>query len=233
MNGKIIGVGIGPGDPDLVTLRAIHVLREAHVVVAPRAREDTDSLALRIAKNHIGDSCEIREVCFPMTKDENTLNSSWKNAAQEILTLAQHGKTVAFITLGDAMLYSTWGYVLREVRELDPHVSVSTVPGITAMAACAAQIGEPLAEGDTPLLVWPGNPSAQIPLKNTNCVFMKASRHLKKIESIVEANEGKCVALRNCCLPNQEITHDLSMWQNDTQYFTTVLSWCARGEKMK
>jgi precorrin-2/cobalt-factor-2 C20-methyltransferase len=169
-----------------------------------------------------------------MTKDAAILKNAWQSAAQELISLAHNGKTVVFLTLGDALLYSTWGYVLAEIKSLAPNIPVQSVPGITAMAACAAEAEKPLAEGSSPLIIWPGEPPKSMPLHSAGTfVFMKASRHLKTIENLAEQNNKECVAVRNCCLPNQGITRNLSSWENDTEYFTTVLCFPSKKENSR
>lgn len=161
-----------------------------------------------------------------MTEDRATLEAAWEEAATTLLRLAAEAPPVAFLTLGDALLYSTWSYVLAAVQRLAPDVAVETVPGITAMAACAAALGRPLAEGRDPLLVWPDAPpadSAALLEVSPNIVFMKASRHLGALADLADAEGAEAFAVRRASQPDATTTTDLRSWVSGKEYFTTVL----------
>jgi precorrin-2/cobalt-factor-2 C20-methyltransferase len=222
----IYGIGVGPGDPRLLTLRAVEVLQVVGAVLVPRSREDRESLALAIARPHLPPTCEVLEAVFPMTERRETLEAAWTTAAELMLARAAQGQPIAFLTLGDAMLYSTWSYLLAALRRLHPDLVVETVPGITAMSACAAAAGVPLAEGRAPLLVWPDAPPADpgaLFALAPNVVFMKAARHLDALARAAEAHGARAVAARRCSLPEQALTADLRAWTDAGEYFTTVL----------
>lgn len=224
--GVIHGVGVGPGDPGLLTVRAVEVLRGAGAVLAPAPRRGGESLALAIARPHLPAGCDVHTAHFPMTERRDELREAWDEAAALLLRLAAAGAPVAFITLGDAMLYSTWSYLLAAVLRLAPDADVRTTPGVTAMSACAAAVGRPLAEGREPLLVWPDEPPADagglLDLA-PNVVFMKAGRHLPALAAAAERSGADAVAVRRASRPDEASTADLRDWSADREYFTTVL----------
>jgi len=226
VSGPIFGVGVGPGDPRLLTVRAVEVLRASGAVVAPASRLGGESLAHSIARPHLLESGAVHAAHFPMTEDRDVLAAAWDDAATTLLRLAAAGSPAAFITLGDAMLYSTWSYVLAALRRLAPRAAVETIPGVTAMAACAAAVGRPLAEGREPLLVWPDAPpddcGALLELA-PNLVFMKAGRHLSALAEAAERAGAEAVAVRRASQVGASTTGDLREWSNDREYFTTVL----------
>jgi len=226
-NGRavIYGVGVGPGDPGLLTVRAVEVLQHVTAVMTPAPKRGGESLACDIARMHLPPECAVVHGHFPMTEDPETLRTAWDEAAAELLRLAA-APPVAFITLGDAMLYSTWSYLLTAIRRLAPDVAVETVPGVTAMAACAAAVGRPLAEGRDPLLVWPDEPPADpAALLDVapNLVFMKAGRHLDALADLADASGAEAVAVRRASQERGAFTADLRSWASDREYFTTVL----------
>ena len=224
--GTIFGVGVGPGDPALLTLRAVEVLQRVSAVMAPRAKQEGGSLALSIARPHLPASCAVLEAIFPMTEDQSVLAHAWDDAAAMLLIRARQGEDVAFLTLGDAMLYSTWSYVLQAIRRQDRDIEVVTVPGITAMSACAAVLNRPLAEGRAPLLVWPDAPPvdiAQLLQLAPNIVFMKAARYLKSLATFADEQGASAVAVQRCTLAEQQVIRKLHEAPETLNYFTTVL----------
>jgi precorrin-2/cobalt-factor-2 C20-methyltransferase len=224
--GTILGVGVGPGDPGLLTVRAVEALHRAGAVVAPAPRRGGDSLALSIARPHLREDCDVHTAHFPMTEDLEVLASVWDEAAATLLRLAADGRPTAFITLGDAMLYSTWSYVLAAVRRADADADVQTIPGVTAMSACAAAVGRPLAEGRDPLLIWPDEPpadAADLLRLAPNVVFMKADGHLENLADVAEKAGAQAVAVRRASQSAARVTDDLRAWTRQRDYFTTVL----------
>lgn len=222
----IYGVGVGPGDPGLLTVRAVEVLQQVTAVMTPAPKRGGESLAYDIARTHLPATCAVVHGHFPMTEDAETLRAAWDEAAAGLLRLAAAAPPVAFITLGDAMLYSTWSYLLTAIRRLAPDVAVETVPGVTAMAACAAAVGRPLAEGRDPLLVWPDEPPADpaaLLEVAPNLVFMKAGRHLDALADLADASGAEAVAVRRASQDRGASTGDLRSWAGDREYFTTVL----------
>ena len=136
--GILYGLGVGPGDPELITLRAARVLNSVDIVFAAASTKNSYSLAISIAKPHIPDLTPIRMLRFPMTRDKKETQKAWKDHALTIIKELKQGYNVAFITLGDPMTYSTYGYILKTIQTLAPHQPVISIPGITSYQASAA-----------------------------------------------------------------------------------------------
>jgi precorrin-2/cobalt-factor-2 C20-methyltransferase len=154
-NGTLYGVGVGPGDPGLITVKGRDVIGACRHVFAPKARIKAESLALQIAGRYASAGAHIHEVVFPMVEDESVLERHWNECAAEIVALLAAGDDVCFLTLGDTLLYSTHIYLVRAVKALAPAAAVVNVPGVNAYSAAAALTGFPLGEGKRPLLVIP------------------------------------------------------------------------------
>ncbi len=153
--GTLHGVGVGPGDPKLLTLQAVETLRAVDVifhVVGPRSRE---SISLKI----VGSLADCRDKCealvFSMSTDTKERAASVKQAALRVVELLREGKSCAFTTIGDPLIYSTFGYLQREVRAELPEAQINVIPGITAFQAAAARSGEVLVEDEEILTVVP------------------------------------------------------------------------------
>lgn len=153
--GKFYGVGVGPGDPELLTLKAVRVLEGVDVVCTPRSTEEKESVALSIAQRVLKRDCKVIEPLFPMVKDPEILERHWDEAVRMIYEELRESRDVAFITLGDPLFYSTYAPLLRRVRERYPEVEIETVPGITSFSACMAHLNTPLVEGDEKLTILP------------------------------------------------------------------------------
>ena len=157
MSGTLWGIGIGPGDPELLTVKAARLLGQARHVIAPVARVKSESLALAIARPHLNPQATIHEREFPMTRDQEQKRARWREAAAHAIALLESGEDVFFPTLGDPSLYSTWIYLARAVQELSPTAKICTVPGITSFCAAAAACGVPLAEEGQILTIVPAS----------------------------------------------------------------------------
>jgi precorrin-2/cobalt-factor-2 C20-methyltransferase len=154
MNGPVLyGVGVGPGDPELVTLQGVRVLREAEVVFVPVADTGEQGRAERIVVAHV--TTPPRRLVFALT-DESARDGAWDAAGREVAgAFAAGAGSVAFATIGDPNIYSTFTYLAATVRTLVPDLRVATVPGITAMQSLAATSGTVLVEGRESLALMP------------------------------------------------------------------------------
>lgn len=152
---KIYCVGCGPGDPELLTVKAVNLIKSAEVIFAPTAREGKPSIALSVVNQYIDKSTKTASLVFPMIKDKESLKDYWKRNADEIATAVKGGKKVVYLTVGDPALYSTWIYIHRELRRNHPDVEVEIVPGVAAMFAIANKAKISLAEGEETVAVVP------------------------------------------------------------------------------
>lgn len=153
----LIGVGVGPGDPELVTVKGIRILRAADVVLVPVMGEDVPGRAEATVRAHV-EAARIRKVVFALTESAPRARreDAWDAAAAAVVAAFDGGAaTVAFATLGDPNVYSTFTYLAASVRALRPDVVVETVPGITAMQDLAARSATVLCEGSESLALLP------------------------------------------------------------------------------
>lgn len=152
----IYAVGVGPGDPELLTRKAERILRSADVILAPVSNPAEASVALETIREFIGEGRqEVIVHQFPMTSDKARLIPAWQEAATLIAAHAEAGRSVAFVTIGDPLFYSTFIYLLRILREQWPQLPLEIVPGISSINAAAAQASLPLVEGDEKMVVVP------------------------------------------------------------------------------
>ena len=238
MAGKVIGIGVGPGDPELITVKAVKALKTADVICVPKAHADTPSMALAMVKHILQEReslPEVLELVFPMTKDELGLKRAWAANANIVAERAKNGETVAFITLGDPMFYSTFVYLCQSMKEECPDVRLEIIPGITSLTACAASSKVPLAEKNEAVAVIPSafDPKqiGEIAKYADNLVFMKGAQRLKELVPILKNSgftENSTVALvRRCTMPEENVIvgklGDVQNWDIHEDYFSMTI----------
>jgi len=192
MKGKLFGIGVGPGDPELITVKAVNVLKEVAVVCVPQAMPGKPSLALKIAQDYLSEDIEILELVLPMTANQDELERAWQDAGLKILEQLEKGKNVAFLTLGDPSIYSTYSYVSKVIKRKAPYIEIETIPGITSFSLAAAKAGVPLVEKDESLMILPvGDRQALLDslVGESNVVLMKISRDFDFVVDALENSE--------------------------------------------
>ncbi|PRX29846.1 precorrin-2 C20-methyltransferase /cobalt-factor II C20-methyltransferase [Orenia metallireducens] len=213
MAGRLYGLGIGPGDPELLTLKAKRILEEVDLICTPQSSKDKRSVALNIVEEVVDCQGRVKYLLFPMTNDRAKLRLAWDRAAEEIIELLESGQDVAFITLGDPLLYSTYIYILERVREKE--FEVETVPGITSINACSARLNLPLAEGKEKVMIIPTaydcDDLAEILTSYENVVLMKVSKNYEEIVRMLEKLDlvENGVFISRCGQDGEFITRDL------------------------
>ena len=235
-SGHLYLVGVGPGDPELMTYKAARLLDAARVWAVPKARRNGSSSALRIASQVVpGNGRTVLELCFPMQKvflgreADQLLIDAWGSAADRVITHLDRGEDVAFPTIGDATLYSTAFYLLAMIKERRPDTRVTVVPGITAMAACAASQSSPLALGDDVLAVVPAafedDRLRQILTSLDAVVLMKVHRRLDTLIDLLEelGLVDQAVLTERSGLPGERVYTDVRAARGrELHYFSTM-----------
>ncbi len=235
--GRLYLVGVGPGDPELMTCKAVRVLENAPVWIAPKARVNGSSSALQIAAAQVGvEGREVLELRFSMKKirlgqqADPEVSRLWQEAAGAVLDRLDRGQDVAFPTLGDPTLYSTAFYLLATLQQRRPRIRATIVPGITAMAACSARIGQPLGLGDDVVTIVPAafddDRLRSILTTFDAVVLMKVHRRMAQIVRLLDelGLTGSAVLIERCGLDEQRIYTDVRQAVGrELHYFSTML----------
>lgn len=233
MKGKFYGIGIGPGDPELITLKAKRILEEADIIAAPRSHGDKESVASHIVKEFITGKQKL-DLVMPMVHNRQALEEAWRVAAKEIMGLLDEGKTIAFITLGDPSLFSTFSYLFQLIR--DGGYDWEIVPGIMAAAATAAKLGSGLADGGENLLIAAAHKDPEklrrAIAEHDNIVLMKGAGKWQDIAAILEeagltANTG---AVERCTMEGERVFRHIEDMPEDLSYFLTAI--IRKGKKL-
>ncbi|PAQ16480.1 precorrin-2 C(20)-methyltransferase [Bacillaceae bacterium SAOS 7] len=158
MTGILYGVGAGPGDPELITVKAFRALQECPVIAYPKKRKGSKSYARKIIDAYVNPAeKDMLGLVFPMTKDPVILEREWSNTADLVWEKLQEGKDVAFITEGDPLLYSTFIHMMNVMKERYGNVPMKIIPGISSINGAAARLSLPLADGDDIVAIVPAN----------------------------------------------------------------------------
>ncbi len=229
--GTLYGIGVGPGDPELLSLKAVRILGEVEQVFTAASTRNDYSLAVEIVRPHIRRDLPIEKLGFPMSKDRAVLEEAWRRNAARIAGVLETGRDAAFLTLGDPLTYSTFGYVLRHLRTGWPHLPIVTIPGITSYQAAAAATNQVLVEGEESLMIMSGVHGGErlqrLAEKPDNAVFLKAYRNVAGICDALE-NAGmleRSVAVANCSRENETIFADLrSLADQPPNYWTLIIA---------
>ncbi|MBP1156835.1 MULTISPECIES: precorrin-2 C(20)-methyltransferase [unclassified Paenibacillus] len=188
--GTLYGVGVGPGDPELVTVKAFRLLKESPVIAYPRKKSGAKSYALAIVEMYVDTrEKDMLALTFPMTKDKEALEMQWNKTVDTVWSHLEQGKNVAFVTEGDPMLYSTYIHLMRLMKERHPEVEAISVPGISSVNAAASRLGLPLADGDEQMAVVPATDDYEQmrrALETHDCVvFIKVAKVIDLMLSVL------------------------------------------------
>ncbi len=230
MLGKFYIMGVGPGDPKLLTIKAYEILQKTAAVAIPYSKQEKESVAFNIVRAYIPSSCQVLSLHMPMTRKEEQLKSAWQEAAIKITALLKKGLDVVFITLGDPSIYSTGMYIYQELKTLLPELKCETVPGITSFTASAASLNLPLALGTEPLLIIPHFVSKEklrnILTEYPNVVLLKVAANFTEIITCLEemALLEKAVFISRCGQAEEFISFDLkSLDPHSLDYLSLII----------
>jgi precorrin-2/cobalt-factor-2 C20-methyltransferase len=219
-NGIFYGVGVGPGDPELLTLKAARVLREVNIVAVP----DTggDKIALTIAREHISGK-ELLFCPSPMSGDHAEAERRYDETAELIADRLRMGDDVAFITLGDPSVYSTYCYVEKRVRAMG--FETATIPGITSFCAAAARLGESLCEGGQVLTIIPASSLAPEHWAGLpgNKVLMKAGGKMPELVAALSSLDAEVMAVTSCGMPDERVSRTVAEIDADAGYLSVII----------
>lgn len=227
--GTFYGIGVGPGDPELLTVKAINALKKIDVLIAPKTEKKSDSVALSIAQPYLKSEIEIIYQTFPMVKDFAEEKEVFEANKEEILCELRGGKNVGFATLGDPMFYSTYIYIFKLLEPCG--IKIVTIPGVPAFLAIAAQIGRPLAYGNDILTIIPATAELDA-IKNfldkaDATVLMKVYKNFPEVVDALKIHGmiDEAVLVSRCGLDDEKIITDIATHKDEhLNYLSTILT---------
>ena len=227
--GIFYGIGVGPGDPELLTVKAINAIKKVDVLIAPKTEKKDGSVALSIAKPYLKPDVEVVYQVFPMVKDFAQSPEIFVENKDEILSLLRAGKNVAFLTLGDPMFFSTYIYIFRLLEHED--VKIETIPGVPAFLAISSKIGKPIAFGNDIISIIPATADIksikEVLKKSDSTVLMKVYKNFEEIVDTLEEHDmaRQAILVSRCGMPDENIITDIVEHKHDNiNYLSTIIT---------
>ena len=223
MNAIFYGVGVGPGDPELLTLKAVRIIEECDVLAVP-GRTKEDSVAYGIALAAVSGIAQKETICIhmPMTKDEKKLKESHENGAAQIIRLLEQGRSVAFLTLGDPTIYSTYLYLQKLVQEAGYKTVI--ISGVASFLAVGAALNTGLVEKEQQLHVIPSSYEIEGALKLPGTkVLMKAGKKMPLVKGAVARMDADVYMVENCGMTGERICRCADEIPEDAGYYSLVI----------
>lgn len=225
-SGKLYGLGVGPGDPELMTLKALRLIKECPIIAVPESGKDTN-VAFEIAKGAMPEiiNKELLPVSMPMIRDAQLLSESHDRAAANIISKLEDGKDVAFLTLGDPSIYSTYIYVHNRV--LDKGYPAEIVPGIPSFCAVSARLNEGLTEAHEALHIIPASYEGieeALELKGTR-VLMKSGKAIAGIKDLIlkMENPPQVKMVERCGMEGERVFRNVQDIDEEAGYFSILV----------
>lgn len=225
---KFYGIGVGPGDEKLLTIKAVETLKMLDVLLIPETQKNKEGIAKTIANKYLKDDLEVHYIDFPMVIDEEVFNEAGRKAGEIVQAKIAEGKNVGFITLGDPGVYSTYGYIVKAVKG---KVEIETIPGITSFCAAAALANRPLIEKDEVLSIIPMNATDEqienvLDSSDAFC-FMKVYKRENRVIKLLQQKDltEKAVLALRCGFPTAEVKEDIvPSLEENKDYLSVVLT---------
>jgi len=223
-------VGCGPGDPELLTVKAVNAIKNADVIMCPTSKEGKPSIALSVVSSLIDQDKkpEIVNLVFPMTKDKDILENTWQKNSQIIAESVFSGKKVVYLTVGDPYLYSTWIYLHRELSVTHPNINITVIPGIVSMFTFASKIGISLAEGAEKMAVIPScydlSKVKEIAKNCDTMIFLKDGRYFDQVINLLREagfSDDSIFAIGQDLDTDKEIVRKLTLGQVTKETITS------------
>ena len=225
--GTLYGVSTGPGDPELMTIKAAKCIKNCHVIAAPRTR-GKNSMALDIVNEIMEEDLKDKEICyldFTMSKDRKVLHKAHEQQAKLIEKYLETGEDVAMLNIGDTSLYSTFSYI-RDIVQQDGY-EVQAIAGVTSFCAVAAELGQSLTTMKKPLTIIPGWTDENLKLLELpgTKVIMKSGKSLLDVREVLGQKNllDKAAMVENCGLKEQRVYRNIEQCSGDEGYFSTIL----------
>lgn len=216
MKGILYAVGVGPGDPELLTIKALRVIEKADVIVCP-AKDNAPGTAYRIAEQAYPEIAHKKNMFLDFPMKTCDLTAAHKNAAESIISLLHEGKNAAFLTLGDPCFYSTFFYIAETVKKEGYKYEI--INGITSFSAVLGRLGMSAALGDESVMITSGEYADF----DGTLIIMKAGKKLKTLKERINRDGKKAWLVENCCMADEKVYSGTELIPDKAGYFSILI----------
>ena len=224
MKGILYGVGVGPGDPELMTLKAVRLIKENEVIAVPGEKAE-DTVAYKIAVQAVPELAEkeLLSLHMPMTHDREELERNHEKAAETVISVLEQGTHVIFLTLGDPVIYSTFSYVQKRVEKRGYKTGI--VSGITSFCAAGARLKTPLVEWNEPLHVLPAVHRLESDLDQPGTyVLMKSGKKMGQVKELLARSGRDVMMVENCGMEQEHVYRGLEQIPENAGYYSLIIA---------
>ena len=224
MKGILYGVGVGPGDPELMTLKAVRLIQENEINAVPGA-DVKETVAYKIAVQAVPELAdkELLPIYMPMTHDPEELERNHAQGAKTLESYLDQGKNIIFLTLGDPCVYSTFSYLQHRVEADGYHTAL--VSGITSFCAAAARLNISLSEWNEQLHIVPAVHRLDNDLTESgNYILMKSGKKMNQVKEILARSGRDVLMVENCGMPEEHIYHSVDEIPDDAGYYSLIIA---------
>ena len=222
--GIVYGVGVGPGDPEMMTLKACRLIRENDVIAVP-GKDPKEAVAYQIAVQAVPELAdrELVPIYMPMVMDREVQAENHRKGADLIESYLKEGRNVVYLTLGDSTIYCTFSYLQKLIEE--DGYETELVSGIPSFCAAAARLGISIVEWNEVMHVVPAAHKLQDELGLPgNYVLMKSGSHMGEVKDILRASGRKVEMVENCGMTDEKIYHDVEEIPDEAGYFSLIIA---------
>ncbi len=231
VSGCLYSIGVGPGDPELMTLKAVHTISKCPVLVLP-AESRQKCVAYQIARHILPEIDEKEAVCLvmPMTKDKEKLERNHEEGAVKVAQILEEGRDAAFLTIGDPTVYATSMYIHQRVAQMGYQTQI--ISGVPSFCAAAAKLGVSLGEKQEQIHVIPASYDIEVAMQLSGTkILMKAGKKMPFVKQCVKKHQGWAAMVENCGMPDEHVWINPDSMPDQPGYYTLVIAKDGRGEE--
>lgn len=231
VSGCLYSIGVGPGDPELMTLKAVHTISKCPVLVLPTESRQK-CVAYQIARQILPEIDEKEAVCLvmPMTKDKEKLERNHEEGAVKVAQILEEGRDAAFLTIGDPTVYATSMYIHQRVAQMGYQTQI--ISGVPSFCAAAAKLGVSLGEKQEQIHVIPASYDIEMAMQLSGTkILMKAGKKMPFVKQCVKKHQGWAAMVENCGMPDEHVWINPDSMPDQPGYYTLVIAKDGRGEE--
>lgn len=231
VSGCLYSIGVGPGDPELMTLKAVHTISKCPVLVLP-AESRQKCVAYQIARQILPEIDEKEAVCLvmPMTKNKEKLERNHEEGAVKVARILEEGRDAAFLTIGDPTVYATSMYIHQRVAQMGYQTQI--ISGVPSFCAAAAKLGVSLGEKQEQIHVIPASYDIEMAMQLSGTkILMKAGKKMPFVKQCVKKHQGWAAMVENCGMPDEHVWINPDSMPDQPGYYTLVIAKDGRGEE--